>query len=165
MSTTIPTVRIWDPAGPYYMPAGDTQGRAVQVMPGDGTTKITVKPASTAPVATDTAQVVVLSPNQPTIPVAAPGSSTSTVTGVAASATSVTLAAANTNRLGLSIYNDTSSAILYVKCGTTATAGSGGNTTPVFPGGVYEVPFNYKGRVDGIWSAATGFANVDEFTP
>lgn len=160
MPPTIPLVIVWD--GTNKMPAGDTQGRAIQMTPGDGTTKITVKPASTAPLATDTALVVVVSPNQPTLPVAAPKAATSTVTGVAASATSVTLQAANTNRLGLLISNDSTSATLYVKLGTTATTASGGYTEAILPGGAWEVPFNYTGRVDGIWSAATGFANVDE---
>lgn len=46
-------------------PAGDVVTRPVFVKPGDGTTSITVKPASTAASATDTSEVVALSPNTP----------------------------------------------------------------------------------------------------
>lgn len=94
----------------------------------------------------------------------APTSATSTVTGVAASATSVTLLAANAARLAATIANDITSATLYVKCGTTASTASGGYTVIIEPGGYWDIPANYTGRVDGIWTAATGFANVDEFT-
>lgn len=88
----------------------------------------------------------------------------SSVTGVAASATSVALLAANANRLGASITNDSSSSLLYVKLGATAAANSGGYTIALLPGAYWEVPFNYTGAIAGIWSAATGFANVDELT-
>lgn len=46
-------------------PAGDITSRGIHVTPGDGTNQITVKAASTAAVATDTSQVMALSPNTP----------------------------------------------------------------------------------------------------
>jgi hypothetical protein len=173
----------------------------------DGTRDGTIKAASTAAVAGDTAVVVAISPNN-TVPVsltsttitgsvavtgpltdaqlrasAVPVSLTSTtVTGtvatketrsatnttatVAGSATVVTLIASNANRLGATIYND-SSAILYMKLGATAsisdfTAVLAPLTSSV--GGYYEVPFGYTGIITGIWASATGNARVGELT-
>ena len=90
-------------------------------------------------------------------------STTSTLTGIAASITSGQLAASNVNRKGLSFQNDASSGTLYIRLGASAaTAASGGHKIALGPTGYYEVPFNYTGAVQGIWSAATGFVNVDE---
>lgn len=47
------------------MPAGDVIARSVFVTPGDGITPITVKPASSSSVASDTSLVTALSPNSP----------------------------------------------------------------------------------------------------
>ena len=80
---------------------------------------------------------------------------TSAVTSVGDSASSVTLLSANANRLGASITN-TSSAILYVKFGTTAT--SSDYTVRMVQNAYYEVPFNYTGRIDGIWASDAGGA-------
>jgi hypothetical protein len=89
-------------------------------------------------------------------------SSSSSVTSVNDSASSVQLLAANTSRLGATIFNDSSEA-LYVKLGTTASTTD--FTVKVAADGYYEVPFNYTGRVDGIWSAdSTGAARITEFT-
>jgi hypothetical protein len=84
---------------------------------------------------------------------------TSTLANVAASASSVTLLASNANRLGAMIYND-STAVLYVKFGTTASATS--HTMQLQRYDYYEVPAGYTGRIDGIWTAATGNARVTE---
>ena len=84
---------------------------------------------------------------------------TPTTTTVAASATSVTCVALNANRLGASIYND-STADLYVKLGATASTTS--FIAKVFTDGLFTVPFNYTGVVDCIWSSATGNARVTE---
>ncbi len=91
--------------------------------------------------------------------VGAAKSSASSVTQVNASATSVTLAALNTNRLGLTIFNKSSSNC-YVKLGATASTSS--FTVIIFPQGAYEVPEKWVGRVDAIWDSATGFAMVTE---
>ena len=88
---------------------------------------------------------------------------TSAVTAVADNAASVTLLAANANRLGASIEND-SSAVLYVKFGTTASATD--YTVRMVQYAYYEVPFGYTGRIDGIWATdpADGAARITELT-
>lgn len=86
---------------------------------------------------------------------------TATVTSVSSSASNVTLKAANTSRLGLSVYNN-STAILYLKCGTTAT--SADYTVEMSPEDYWEAPYGYVGNVDGIWASANGAALVTEFT-
>lgn len=88
-------------------------------------------------------------------------SATGTQSNVAGSASSVTLLSSNANRLGASIVND-SSAILYVKMGTTASATD--YAVRMYPNDYFEVPFNYTGRIDGIWASATGNARVTEYT-
>jgi hypothetical protein len=90
-----------------------------------------------------------------------PKSSTATLSNVAGSASSVTVLASNAARLGASIQND-SSAILYVKFGTTASTSS--YTVQMAANSHYEVPFGYTGRIDGIWASAVGNARVTEMT-
>lgn len=91
---------------------------------------------------------------------------TATLSNVAASATSVTILSANTSRIGATIVND-SSALLYIKFGTTASTTSytvvlaGASSAPF---SYYEVPAGYTGRIDGIWASATGNARVTEIT-
>jgi len=88
-------------------------------------------------------------------------SGTGTTSNVAGSVSSVTLKASNSNRLGLSIHND-STAVLYVKLGSTASTSS--YTVRMVAQAHYEVPYHYTGVVDGIWDSATGNARVTEFT-
>lgn len=90
-------------------------------------------------------------------------SDTSTTSQVADSSSSVQLLAANTSRLGATIWND-STAILYVKLGTTASATD--YTVQIVTGAYYEVPFGYRGRIDGIWATdpGTGAARITELT-
>lgn len=83
---------------------------------------------------------------------------TSSVSG---SATSVTLLASNTARLGATITND-STAILYVKFGATASTTS--YTVKMQPDQYFEVPFGYRGIIDGIWASAAGAARITELT-
>lgn len=92
-----------------------------------------------------------------------PVASTATLTNVAASATSVTLDAANSARLGLTIFNDSTSA-LYVKLGATASATS--FTVKMAGGAYWEMPPSpvYTGVIDGIWVTATGNARVTDIT-
>lgn len=79
-----------------------------------------------------------------------------TLSNVASSATSVTLFAAAGTTHGRALFND-SSAILYLKFGTTASLTS--YTVQIAAGAYYEFPFPvYGGRVDGIWASANGFA-------
>lgn len=88
-------------------------------------------------------------------------SNTGTTTSVVASATNVVLLASNSNRLGATIFND-STANLYVKLGTIASTSS--FTVIILPSGYYEVPFSYVAEIDGIWASATGHARVTELT-
>lgn len=116
----------------------------------DGTNTAAVKAASVAAVATDPALVV--DSRHP---------ATGALANVAGSAASVTLLAANVARLGATIFND-STAILYVKFGTTASLTS--FTVRMISNAYYEVPFRYTGRIDGIWASATGNARVTELS-
>lgn len=87
-------------------------------------------------------------------------SDNATVTRVASSATSVTLKAGGNGRRSLAIFNESTS-ILYVKHGTTASITD--YTVQIAAGGYYESPQPcYRGRIDGIWAAANGFAQVTE---
>jgi hypothetical protein len=126
----------------------------------DGTNTAVVKAASTAAVATDPALVVAISPNN-TVTVVQQTSATGTTSSVASSATNVTILASNTSRKGAIIYND-STKILYLKLGTTASATD--YTTQLAKDAYYEVPFNYTGRIDGLWASANGNARVTELT-
>lgn len=87
-------------------------------------------------------------------------SATATGSNVTASASSGQLLASNTARLGATIYND-STAALYVKFGTTASATD--FIVKLAAGAYYEVPQPvYTGRIDGIWAAANGNARITE---
>ena len=87
---------------------------------------------------------------------------TGNVDQVASSATNVTLMAANADRLGLTIHNS-STQILYVKFGATASATS--YSVKIAADGFYELKHPvYTGIVDGIWVSADGNAYVTELT-
>lgn len=100
----------------------------------------------------------------PTVGIAQAG--TATEAGVTASASSVTLLAANPARRGATIANDTScTSNLWVRLSSSAAASTSGNYTVILtPGSYYEVPFNYSGQINGIWTNTTGFANITEVT-
>lgn len=104
---------------------------------------------------------VVIASDQSAISVSDQKASTATTTQVTSVATSTTVLAANANRLGATIYND-STKKLFTKFGTTASATD--FTILIDPGAYYEVPFNYTGRIDGIWASANGAARVTEVT-
>lgn len=87
------------------------------------------------------------------------GGSSSATTQVGDSATVVTLKAANSARVKLVIAN-TSTAILYVKEGSTATASDWSYRLEQYDVAIID---DYDGVVTGIWSADSGgFANVTE---
>lgn len=89
-------------------------------------------------------------------------SGTATTSSVNDSATSATLLSSNSSRLGATVVNDSAS-VLYIKCGTTASATDYTVRVPQY--GYWECPFGYTGRIDGIWSAdSTGAARITEFT-
>lgn len=81
------------------------------------------------------------------------------LSNVASSASTTSILATRRGRVGACIYND-STAILYVKLGTTASTSS--YTVQVLAGGYYEVPYGYNGPIDGIWASANGNARVTE---
>lgn len=80
-------------------------------------------------------------------------SGTGAVTSVGDSAVNVTLLASNANRLGATFWN-TSSAILYLKLGATATSAS--FTVAMAANSYFEVPYGYTGIIDGIWASDAG---------
>lgn len=83
-------------------------------------------------------------------------------TSVTASASNVTLLSSNTSRLGATIWNESTTATLYVKLGSTSSLSN--YTTQILPSGYYEVPYGYTGKIDGIWTAAIGNARITELT-
>lgn len=87
----------------------------------------------------------------------------STLSSVSASASNVTLLSANTNRKGAIFYND-STAICYLKFGTTASSTS--FTIKMSAGSTMIIDSNpiYRGRVDAIWESATGAMRITELT-
>ena len=87
--------------------------------------------------------------------------SSSAQSTVAASGSNVTILAANANRMGATVFND-STVSLYLKLGATASTSS--FTARLFPQSYYEVPFEYAGIIDGIWESATGNARITELT-
>lgn len=90
-------------------------------------------------------------------------SATGTTSQVSDTASSTTILASNASRLGCSIQND-SSAVLYIKCGTTASATD--YTARLVQYSYWEAPANFTGRIDGIWATDPndGAARVTEYT-
>lgn len=83
---------------------------------------------------------------------------TATLANVASSASSVTLFSAAGSTNSRAIFND-STAVLYVKFGTTASTSS--YTVQMAAGAYYEFPQPcFGGRVDGIWASANGNARL-----
>ena len=86
------------------------------------------------------------------------GPQAATLANVAGSATSVPLFAEAGSANGRTVFND-SSAILYLKFGTTASVTS--YTVQIPAGGYFEFPVPvYAGEADGIWASATGNART-----
>jgi hypothetical protein len=104
---------------------------------------------------------VVLASDQSAIPTKEGRAGTNTRTSVAAAVVDTSILAANTNRLGATIYND-STANLFLALG--AAASTTDFTVKMVPDSYYEVPFNYTGAIRGIWASATGNARVGELT-
>jgi accessory colonization factor AcfC len=87
---------------------------------------------------------------------------TGTFSTVASSATNVTILAANSNRKGATVFNE-STQILFL--GLSATAASATEyTVQMAANAYYEVPFNYRGAIQGLWSSVNGNARVTEMT-
>lgn len=87
---------------------------------------------------------------------------TATLSNTAGDASSVTILADNLLRLGAILVND-SAASCYVKFGTTASATD--FTKKLAPGEAWDLtPTGYTGRIDAIWTAATGAMRATELT-
>ena len=78
---------------------------------------------------------------------------------VAGSNVNQTCLASNSSRQGATFVND-SSAVLYLKYGTTASATS--YTVQLPAAGFHRVAFRYTGRIDCIWASSTGNARITE---
>lgn len=132
------------------------------IVDGYGNGPVAVKPPFTPATAADDALVVAISPNNSfNITFTKPG--TSVLTNVPASLTNVNLLPANLNRLGATIYNESSSGFMYVKLGSVASSSS--YTIRMLPLDYFEVPFGYTGQIDALWSITGGTARIDELTP
>lgn len=83
---------------------------------------------------------------------------TSSVTG---STSTITLLAANPNRLGSTVYND-STTNMYIKLGSGATTTN--FTVKMGQGAYYETPFGYTGILTGTFDVANGNARITEIT-
>lgn len=88
-------------------------------------------------------------------------SSTATSFDVEANTTSSVLLLANLNRLGVAIWNNSTSD-LYLDFDSTSSQTS--YAVNISPGGYYEMPFNYTGIISGFWDATNGKAIIREFT-
>jgi hypothetical protein len=91
-------------------------------------------------------------------------SATATNTNVASSATSVTILASNANRLGATVFNDSTQVLYLNLAGNTASATN--YTVQLGPNNYYELPAAhlYTGAITGIWASANGNARVTELT-
>lgn len=94
--------------------------------------------------------------------------STSSVTSVTATTSSQTLLAANLNRVFAAVYNG-GSRNAYVLLGS-GTASATNYTIVLLTGSYWEIPVDYIGQINVIWSssgasALTGSALVTELTP
>lgn len=84
-----------------------------------------------------------------------------TLANVASSTSSVALFAASAAVKGRAVWND-STAVLYLKFGTTASSTS--YTVQLAAGAFYEFPQPlYGGVVHGIWAAENGAARTTEW--
>lgn len=105
---------------------------------------------------------VVIASNQSALTANPTRPATSNVASVNDTNVSTTLLASNANRLGATIYND-STEVLYVKFGATASNTS--YTVKMIADSYYEIPFGYTGIIDGIWGAdASGAARITELS-
>lgn len=141
-------------------PSGDVLTRAIFVKTTDGTNNVTVKAASTAAQATDTALVVAISPNNIISTNLALTASAPTVATVGVASASAV--ASNANRRGLILMNNSINTI-YLGLGATAVIGSG---ITLYPGGTFQMDSSClsTAAVNAIASAASSSMAIQEFT-
>lgn len=70
--------------------------------------------------------------------------------------------ASNVNRLGGSVFNDSTATLFLLLSNAVSSATF--FTAKLIPNDYYELPFNYTGVVKGFYASATGSARVTEFT-
>lgn len=132
------------------------------------TQRVTVDTGQLSPLATTAQtmsagfQLTGLPIDQPAIAIKSNASATGTQSNVASSATAVTVLASNALRLGATIFNDSTQILYLILSATTPT--SSVHTIQMSAGAYYEVPFGYRGVVQGIWASANGSARVTELT-
>lgn len=111
------------------LPAGTNTIGSVKLT--DGTNTATIKAASTAPIATDTAQVVAISPNTPALATKAAVNANGSGSAAAATVSTVITLTAPANAVGFILQNlDTSSTNIRWAVGRTATATLGQQLQP-----------------------------------
>lgn len=88
---------------------------------------------------------------------------TGTITSVNATTSSTQLLAANTARKGLIVWNNSTTATLFL-AESNITVTSSLATVEIPPGGYWEDPFKYTGIVKGIWDIASGNALLTELS-
>lgn len=121
-----------------------------------------------AAAAGDLAQVVILR-DPITATVTPETSSTGTMSRVAAVAAATVILAANAGRIGATVYNKATAAVLYLSLSASnPVLGAGAErwTVALVPGAYFEVPFGYDGAINGIWDSAEAgaCAVITEFT-
>jgi hypothetical protein len=92
-------------------------------------------------------------------------SATGTMSTLAATTSASSVLSANTNRLAFAVFNDSTTATLYLAFSATA-ASLTAYTVQVPPKGFYEStwgPVVWTGTVGGIWDAAVGNARITEW--
>lgn len=142
-------------------PAGDTNARGIFSKIGDGTNAATVKAASTAAVAADTALVVAISPNNlPIISTKTPLTANSPAAATVG-VTSAQALAVNTSRKGLVIQNLSVNTVS-IAFGVAAVLNSG---ITLYPGGVYYADeFSFSTAVvNAIASGASSVISIQEY--
>lgn len=88
-------------------------------------------------------------------------SSRSRVSSVAASTSPVTILASDPTRRGASVYNEADS-VLYL-LNEDGTPSATNYSVQIPPRGYFETPFDYGGKIMGIWGSAFGGARVTEY--
>ncbi len=136
------------PVTPLYDP---TSHQAVNWQAGPVSTDTTTN-QKYAPAAVD----VTVTASQPT-------SATATLTNVAGSATSVSILALNTARKGMTLYNDSSSAMYLAYAPSSSITAY---TVKIPANNLFEMPATpvYIGAMSALWDTATGNARITELS-
>ena len=142
--------------GTNTAPTFDVASRAGYQKITDGTNTAAVKAASTAPVATDPSLVVVISPNQPSLPVTVAAGTDRTSTGTITSTQNVAINTMSSGTCGIQVTGTWTGTLQFqgsVDNGTTWVS-----IPAVVPATGVEVTST---TANGVWSAAcAGFAQV-----